>query len=82
MSARLKVDYNGEAITGAHELTRLGIEPDALYWMRYIEKFPTMVDSINEIFVMGKNLLSRLKCLRMRGDIRIQGPVRIVGEEQ
>lgn len=79
---KYQIGYFGENITNRKKLSLLGIEDDLLYCLKYTPKFPLMIDITEERFVTGKGLLETLQNTSIRGNICLEGPVKIVGENQ
>jgi hypothetical protein len=75
-------NYCGKKLINEEQLKQIGIRENALYSLFYTTEFPTAQDRTTEENVLGKNLLTRLQNLNSKGNVRIKGPIKFVGEEQ
>jgi hypothetical protein len=73
--------YYGEKPT-TNELKDLEVKKEMLYGIDYIQGTPTEFNVNQETHALGENLDSTLQRIDSRGNVRIYGPIKIVGENQ
>jgi len=78
----METNYCGKKLVSEEQLKQIGIRENALYSIFYATEFPTACDRTTEENVLGKNLLARLQNLNSKGNVRVNGPIKFVGEEQ